>query len=159
MASTSWKDLIGKAEAPQGFDPLPANTYEAEVELAEYKQTKTGKDMFMLTFRVTQGEYAGRKLWTNIVISPESPTALGIAFRDLATLGVTAEFLATEPSNEAICAKLVGGAARLKVVLRKDDPTRNEVDRISPSSSGAAAAFEAPSSAPAASSAPPSSPF
>lgn len=157
MASTSWKDLIGKAEPMQDFAPLPAGPYEVEVESAEYKQTSTGKDMFMLTFKVVEGAHAGRKVWNNIVISPESPTALGIAFRDLATLGVSAEFLGTEPDHAAICAKMVGGRATATVIIRKDDPTRNDVKGVRPS--GGSAAF-APAGAPAAGgAAPPSAPF
>lgn len=158
MASTSWKDLIGKAEPMQDFAPLPAGPYEVEVESAEYKPTSTGKDMFMLTFKVTQGAHAGRKVWNNIVISPESPTALGIAFRDLATLGVSAEFLATEPDHSAICAKMIGATATATVVLRKDDPTRNDVKGIRPAGGGAA--FAPAVGAPASGgSTPPNAPF
>lgn len=157
MASTSWKDLIGKAEPAQDFTPLPPGTYDVEVESAEYKATSTGKDMYMLTFKVTQGAHAGRKLWNNIVISPESPTALGIAFRDLATLGVTEEFLLTEPDHPAICAKMIGSAAKASVIIRADDNTRNDIKGIRPAEG--ADAFAAPASSPGGSAAPPNSPF
>lgn len=155
MASTSWKDLIGKAEPMEDYKPLPADNYTVVVETAEYKPTATGKDMYMLSFKVTEGAHAGRKVWNNIVISPESPTALGIAFRDLATLGVTAEFLLTEPDHSAICAKMIGAAAKATVIVRKDDPTRNDVKGIRP----VEGAFTAAASTAAGTSAPPDSPF
>ncbi len=130
MAQTSWKDLIGKAEEPADFTPLPVGTYEVKVDVAEYAPTRNGKDMYKLTLRVTQGASVGRLTWTNLVVSPESPTALGIFFRDMNTLGVSAEYLASEPGHEAICAKLMGAEASVSLKPRKDDPTRTEVSSI-----------------------------
>lgn len=155
MASTSWSALAAKAaEAPGGgsFEPLPNGKYEVECEAAEVRPTSTGKTMFVLTLVVTAGQYKGRKLWTNIVISPENAVALSIAFRHFAALGADTSFFATDPDDATVCAKIIGGRASATVVLRKDDPTRNEVKDLSVSAAGdpLAAVPAAPAAAPAA---------
>lgn len=166
MASTNWAALAAKAaEAPNSgnFEPLTPGKYQVKVESAEYKQTTTNKDMFMLTFVVTQGQHEGRKLWTNIVISPENATALSIAFRHFAALGLDGNFFAAEPDHGTICARLIDRQATASVILRKDDATRNDVkdiaapaggDPLAPSAPGAAAPAAAPAVA-----APPQDPF
>lgn len=169
MAGTNWAALAAKAaEAPNAgnFEPLPPGKYQVKVEAAEHKTTTTNKDMFVLTLVVTQGQHEGRKLWQNIVISPENATALSIAFRHFAALGADANFFATEPDHATICARVLDKTATATVKLRKDDPSRNDVGDLSPAAGGdplaptppaAAAAPTAP--APAAPAAPPQDPF
>lgn len=169
MAGTNWAALAAKAaEAPNSgsFEPLPPGKYQVKVEAAEHKITSTNKDMYVLTLVVTQGQYEGRKLWQNIVISPENATALSIAFRHFAALGADVNFFAAEPDVATVCARLLDRPATATVKLRKDDPTRNEVsdvsapaggDPLAPTPPAAAAAPTAP--APAAPAAPPQDPF
>jgi hypothetical protein len=162
MASTNWSALAAKAaEAPDAgnFEPLPDGKYEVSVEAVEVRPTKTGKQMFVITFLVAAGSSQGRKLWSNIVISPESPVALSIAFRHLAALGADASFFATEPDDSDLCARLISSRAIVTVGRRKDDASRNDVKDIATASDPLAPS--APAAAPAAAAAPtpPSDPF
>jgi len=165
MAETNWAALAAKAaEAPGGgtYDPLPPAKYPVKVTGAEARDTTTGKKMFVLEFTVLSGQFEGRKVWTNIVISPENAVALSIAFRHLSCLGVSTDFLATEPDDGSICAKLIDQTATVQVVLRKDDASRNDVKDIQPQAGGdplaSAPAAAAPGGA-AATTAPPDDPF
>lgn len=162
MASTNWAALAAKAaEAPESnFEPLPVGKYDVEVEAAEARTTSTGKTMFVLTLVVTSGPKQGRKVWTNIVISPENAVALSIAFRHFAALGADTSFFATDPDEATICARIIGNRATATVALRKDDPTRNDVKDLGPSSAAdPLTASPAQPTQQAAPSAPPSDPF
>ena len=159
MASTNWAALAAKAaDAPDNYTPLAPDKYQVECESAEAKTTKTGKTMFALTLKVVEGQNAGRKLWTNIVISPENAVALSIAFRHFAALGADTPFFATDPDDATVCAKLIGGRATATVVLRKDDLSKNEVKDLSASAGGDPLAATPAQSAPAPST-PPADPF
>lgn len=156
MGTVNYSQLMESAEEPESFAPLPPGVYDVRVESVEVKQTKTGKVMFAQTLVVTSGEYAKRWLWNNMVVSPESPKAMGFFFRDMALLGATKEFFSTDPDEPAVAAKIIGAEAKVRVDLQKNDPTRNEVKGFAPAGQAAVASASAPASAPAA---PPSSPF
>lgn len=158
MAGTSWGALAQKAaEAPGGgsFEPLPPGKYQVKVEAAEARQTQTNKLMFVLTLVVTAGTHAGRKVWTNMVLSPENATALSIFFRQMAAIGADANFFATEPDEPTICARIIDKTAVAVVAYRKDDPTRNDVKDLQPDTSDPLAS----GGGTAAPSAPPADPF
>lgn len=160
MGSTTWAALASKAaEAPDAgsYEPLPPGLYDIRVESAECRTTSTNKDMYVLTQVVTKGQYEGRKLWQNIVISPESATALSIAFRHFAALGLGGNFFAAEPDSATICAKLIDATATAQVAIRKDDASRNEVKDLKPRANDP---MTATASAPAtAAASPPLDPF
>jgi hypothetical protein len=153
MGTVNYGDLVGQAAEVQDYAPLPPGPYTVQVESAEVKQTKTGKVMYALTLKVVEGEHAGRKVWNNLVVSPESPQALGFFFRDMAALGADRAFFQGNPSEPDVCARIINARAVARVDLQKNDPTRNEVKSLSAATGGEAA----PAAAPAA--APPSSPF
>lgn len=154
MGVVNYAQLMESAEEPQAYTPLPPGTYDVRVESAEVKQTKTGKVMYALTLVVTTGDHTKRKLWNNMVVSPESPKAMGFFFRDMAVLGATREFFQTDPDESAVAAKIIGADAKARVDLQSNDPTRNEVRGLLPASSAPAAPASAPSAG-----APPKSPF
>lgn len=130
MATKSWAELMGSAEQPEDFTPLPAGPYTVRVESCEVKTTKTQKAMFAICYVVTEGPYAGRKIWQNLVVSPESPKAMGFFFADMAKLGATAEFFATEPAPEAVAAQIAGTSVQVTTGPQRSDPSRQEVKRI-----------------------------
>lgn len=156
MGVVNYAQLMESAEEPQAYTPLPPGTYDVRVESAEVKQTKTGKVMYALTLVVTSGNHAKRKLWNNMVVSPESPKAMGFFFRDMAVLGATREFFQTDPDESAVAAKIIGADAKARVDLQSNDPTRNEVRGLQPA--GGSSPAQAPAAA-AAAPAPPKSPF
>lgn len=160
MGTLNYGDLIGQAgEIQDTFTPLPKGTYGVQVESAEVTPTKTGKTMFKLTLVVAeQGPYTGRKLWTNLVVSPESPQALAFFFRDMAALGADAEFFRGNPDDATVCARIVQQFAKARVDFQKDDPTRNEVKGLQPAVAEAAPAAPAAPGEPAAAPAPAATP-
>ena len=87
MPLQSWNDLVKEAgDASEDFEVLPAADYDMKVVKAEAKQTKTGKLSFALRSEVTSGPYKGRLIFSNLTLSPENPTALGIFFRQMAAV-------------------------------------------------------------------------
>lgn len=74
-------DMIG------AFDPIPADDYLAHITASDIKQTKakTGK-YIKFEFTIIDGEYKGRKIWTNLNIINRNPVAVEIAQKELATL-------------------------------------------------------------------------
>lgn len=160
MGSVNYGELIGSAaEVQDSFTPLPKGVYGVQVESAEVKQTKTGKVMYTLTLKVVAGEYAGRKLWSNLVVSPESPQALGFFFRDMAALGADAEFFTSNPSEADVCARIIDQFAKARVDIQKDDPTRNEVKGFMPADDATPVSGQNEAPAAAAPAAPPKNPF
>lgn len=66
------------------FAPLPANWYKAKIVKSELKETKakTGK-YISLTFKVMQGKFKNRLVFTNLNIINPNDTAVRIAYSDL----------------------------------------------------------------------------
>lgn len=157
MGTVNYAQLMESAEEPESFAPVPVGIYDVRVESVEVKLTKTGKVMYAQTLVITSGEYAKRKLWNNMVVSPESPKAMGFFFRDMALLGASKEFFQTDPDESEVAAKIIGADVKARVGLQKNDPTRNDVLGFVPASAPTGA--PAAAADPAAPTAPPKSPF
>lgn len=60
----------------QGFSPLPAGWYNVEIDEVETRQVKSGKnagkEMYNYKLKVTDGDFSGRKLFTNSCLWPEA---------------------------------------------------------------------------------------
>lgn len=66
------------------FAPLPDGWYIAEITKSEVKSTKDKKGKYlMLCFKIIDGEYAGRMIFTNLNIVNDNETAVKIARSDL----------------------------------------------------------------------------
>lgn len=66
------------------FEPIPAGWYTAEIVKSSLKTTKSGEGKYIaLTFKVTEGEFEGRFLFTNLNIVNKSDMAVRIAQSDL----------------------------------------------------------------------------
>jgi len=50
------------------FETLPGGVYNAKISKAEITKAKSGNNMIKLTLDITEGEYAGRKLFDNLVL-------------------------------------------------------------------------------------------
>ena len=125
----NFKDLMDAAGG--SFEPLPKTAVEAVVTEATVATTSTNKTMFKMTWSVVEGPYVNRKLWGNQVVSPESPPALGIFFRQMAAIGLDSNFFATNPSEGAIAQAMVGKRAKLLVDQKEYQGTlRNEIKDI-----------------------------
>ncbi len=56
------------AEEQKQLNLLPAGTYDAVIVDSKIKDTKTGKQMLELEFKITSGEYYNRSLWSRYMI-------------------------------------------------------------------------------------------
>lgn len=117
MDSVKWGALRKSAE--DSVKPLPDGMYNVKVEKAEAVKSSTGKDMLKLVLVVEDGPHASRRLWSNLVLSPESPFAMNLFFQNLAGFGLNDEFftvleesgLGVEDSFALIAETLVGRTA------------------------------------------------
>ena len=142
----NWGDLMASSGAD--FEILPVGQYAAQVVKAEAKQSKNGKLMFAVTFRVISGPKTNRNITDNIVLSPENPRAVQAFFINLRALGVDEAFLkqTPAPAPETVAAKMVGAKAQISVTHREyQGQQRDNVDRISRLTGAAAAQAAAPS--------------
>ena len=152
MSQFNFADLM--KQAGSSFEPLGAGTYDAVIQKAEAVRTATGKTMFKLTWSITQGPFTNRKVWSNQVVSPESPPALSIFFRHMAALGLDATFFGTNPSPDQVAAALVNRPAQITVSQREyQGQLRNDVTDIKQGAGGGgvmSAMFKPPAAQPAA---------
>ena len=145
-AAINWGDLMASSGAD--FEILPVGQYAAQVTKAEAKQSKNGKLMFTVTFRVISGPKTNRNITDNIVLSPENPRAVQAFFINLRALGVDEAFLkqTPAPAPETVAAKMVGAKAQISVTHREyQGQQRDNVDRINRLTGTAAAQAAAPS--------------
>ncbi|WP_422460294.1 DUF669 domain-containing protein, partial [Endozoicomonas sp. ALB115] len=71
----------------QGFEPLPNGDYVAMITDAEMKTTKAGNGQFLkLTWTVMDGQYSGRKVWSNHNIINLNETAQKIAREEISAI-------------------------------------------------------------------------
>lgn len=70
----------------RSFEPMPAGDYNCQITESEIVETRTGGEMLKLTIEVIDGPYANRKVWDNLNIRNNNPTAQSIAHRTLADL-------------------------------------------------------------------------
>ena len=82
----SIKAQWAKTEAAADFAPLPKGSYSARIVDGELGENRNGTPRYKLTFRVLDGEHAGRQFWHDVFLTPQS---LPMAKRDLAKLGIT----------------------------------------------------------------------
>lgn len=108
----SLRKLWETTTAAEEFAPLPAGEYVAHVTAVELFNSKSNNTPGVkLTFKVVEGEYAGRLFWHDSWLTA---AALPQAKRDLGKLGVTSLDVLDKPLPKGIrCA--------VKVGLRKDD--------------------------------------
>jgi hypothetical protein len=106
--SRSWDET----EAASDFAPLPAGEYVARIISGELFTSKTNATPgYKLTFRVLDGEHAGRQFWSDVWLTP---AALPMAKRDLGKLGVTSLDMLERPLPPGI-------RCQVKLALRRDD--------------------------------------
>ena len=75
------------------FSTLPAGWYEAELVKSDLKTTKDGTGKYLaFKFKVTDGDYEGRFVFTNLNIVNKSDMAVKIAQSDLKAICTAIEF-------------------------------------------------------------------
>lgn len=108
------------------FDPIPAGSYLAIISDSEMKPTNKGDGNYLkLTFEVVQeGEYQGRKVWSQLNLDNPNPTAVQIAMRELSSICHAAGKLQVNDSSELHNVPMV-----IKVKI-KQEPGRNPQNQI-----------------------------
>jgi len=112
-----------QTEAADDFAPLPAGDYVCRAVSGELFTSKTNQTPgYKVTFRVLEGEHAGRQCWLDLWLTP---SALPFAKRDLAKLGVCSLEQLERPLPQ-------GMRCAVRVAIRRDDDgnQRNAVRRF-----------------------------
>ena len=110
----------GETQAAGEMGPLPAGEYVARIIAGELMTSRRNETPgYLLTFRVCEGDYIGRRFWSEIWLTP---AALPMAKRDLAKLGVVSLDQLEKPIPQGIRCKV-------KLALRRDDDG-NEHNRV-----------------------------
>lgn len=107
-----FRNRWNETEAADEFGPLPPGEYVAHIIGGDLEQSRSkGTPGYKLTFKVIEGDYAGRQFWHDVWLTP---AALPQAKRDLGKLGVSDLAQLEQPLPRFIRVKA-------KVVLRRDD--------------------------------------
>lgn len=93
MGSTKWGQMHKESTATLEGD------FAVVIVDASAKKTGTGKDKVSCKMKVESGPYAGRVIFNDFIISPESPGAMRMFFQHLAILGLDEAFFATVPEE------------------------------------------------------------
>ena len=133
MPSIDWNSVIDSADGDVSYDVLPAADYVFVISDSELRTTSTGKTMYTVSARVSEGPHRGRTLKHNFVLSPDSPQAMGIFFREMSALGLTVDYFRASPDDEKVVRDLLDRKFRGKVRHRQFNGTdRAEISRITP---------------------------
>ena len=110
-------------QAAGDFGPIPRGEYECDIIAGELESSRSKSTPgYRLTFAVRDGEFAKRRLWHDLWLTP---AALPMAKRDLAKIGITTPKQMEQPIPKGIVAKVT-------VALRTDDDgtQRNRVQKF-----------------------------
>lgn len=162
MTTVNFSELYakaGSAASASNYEPLPDGDYELKVIESSAATTSTGKLMFKVTTEVQGGAHDRRRVWDQLVITPDNPKAMNMFFMKAnSILGVGQEFWNANPSPAQIEQALLGRSFRATLGTRTYNGNKsNEIKRYYPAATAAAvsaapvaAAAPAPAPAPAA---------
>ena len=117
------RDALKKAwnetEAAGEMGPLPAGEYVARITAGELAASRTkGTPGYKLTFRVLEGDYAGRRFWLDLWLTPP---AIATTKKDLAKIGVPLSLSYEELEKQLDQPLPQGIRCKAKLKLRKND--------------------------------------
>lgn len=106
------RQAFDAAEAAEELTPLPRGEYVAHIVAGELATSKAkGTVSYKLTFCVCDGEFAGRKVWYDVWLTPAS---MERARRELGKLGVTSFAQLERPLPQGV-------RCRCNVVVHRSD--------------------------------------
>lgn len=74
-------------EPDAGYDVLPVGWYNAAIDESEMKPTSSGTGTYLkLRFNILDGQYAGRKVYTQLNLKNENPQTVEIAQKQLSAI-------------------------------------------------------------------------
>lgn len=132
-------------DARQAAAPLPIGDYDMVVTDAQYVTSTTNRPMYKVKLKVETGQYAGRALTNNFVVTLDNPQALRIFFRHMACFGLDENFFAPNPNPSLVSQALLNRRARVTLGMRKyRGEDQNDITAINPPSVGAVLGSNAP---------------
>ncbi len=147
---------LSDANAPelQSYAAVPPGAYDAQLESAEVKPTKSGGRQISVRFAILGPAQEGRKLFENIIIrhvGDNEEVVEKIGLEKLERLRVAAGLASVSKASQ-----LVGARVNLTVRARKDQPAETEIDsrRYAPYTGGVPVMAARPATAPAVASTP-----
>lgn len=152
MSSVNWDDLLASYE-DSGVSLCPVGTHDVRVVAAEYGETTTGRSKFVVQYELIGGPHAGRKVKHWMTIVKEYPGLVAQWFKQMDAMGLPKTYFQAKPTNEQVCADLVGRTCRIEVGRRKKNGSDDETEDISkvlPPLDGAAATAGIPTAFPSA---------
>ena len=117
------------------FEALPKAVYPCIIADCEFTHSQSsGNPMWTLQLEVSDGEYAGRKLYSHLVFAG---AGLPITKRQLGRIAPDIIAQAFDPSDEDIVAQMLGLEVKAKVTVRKyQGEDRNNVADLFPGGGG-----------------------
>ncbi len=113
------------------FEALPKGMYPCTIAECEFTYSQSaGNPMWTLQLEVSEGEYAGRKLFTHFVFKG---AGLGITKQNLGR--IKPELLKTQfdPTDDEVIAGMLGIEVKAKVTVRKyEGEDRNNINGLFP---------------------------
>jgi hypothetical protein len=80
-------DFSNVEQPASNYDPVPAGTYVGEVIATDIRDTKAGTGKYVsLQFKITEGDFENRRVFTNINFVNQNQTAQSIGQAQLASL-------------------------------------------------------------------------
>lgn len=123
-------DTTNEAEMDD-FDAIPAGNYIAQIVKSEMKRNKADTGSFLnLHFKITEGDFKDRMVFTNLNLDNPSDQAVAIARKELTSIVKACGKVSIEDSEE-----LHGIEMEIKVSIRKatqDYPEGNEIKGYKP---------------------------
>ena len=133
------------------FSPIPAGEYTTMMTESEVANTAKGGSMVKVTYTVMDGEFQGRKIWSQHNIVNRSSKAEEIGRREISRIAHAIGLPTLTDSDQ-----LVNQAVRVTVIVKQDpgyDP-KNEIKKWEPMNSGASVGHQPPAQQPPAQSQP-----
>lgn len=108
-----WKE----EEASDEFQQVPKGNYLGVIYDSEFTESSNGNPMFKLTLQITDGEYTGRNVWDNIVITDKT---IGMVKRKLQQLGCADDAMDDFDELEDVAESLRGEEVEFKLTYQRD---------------------------------------
>jgi hypothetical protein len=88
-------------EPSSDFAPIPPGRYNVMITDSDMVQTKAGDGHYLkLTFKVIDGDYTNRLIWSNLNLDNPNPKAVEIAQREFSAICRACNMLQIEDSQE-----------------------------------------------------------
>lgn len=123
-------ELLDQAESEGSLKGAGWNKGRLRLELAKTRvgTTRDKKNPELgFMWRCTEGEYAGQVEWENIKLDKTNKVSVQIFFEKFLALGVSREFMRTNPSLEQLCGMVEGIVADVDYEAKpwKSDATKS----------------------------------